>query len=184
MSPTVNRGRAAAADNRQALLDAARRVLADGGLNAPLVAVARTAGVGQGSLYRHFPDRVDLALAVFDDNVREIEALAVEPSTTLDDLLALLTRRAIESVAFVDMITADTADPRLIDIARRVEAAIATKLPPAQRAGRLNPDLEASDVALAIGMVSSLVAKTPLGERDARARHAWSLLRSGLAANH
>ena len=178
-----NRGRAAAAENRQALLDAARRVLADGGMKAPLSAVARTAGVGQGSLYRHFPDRVDLSLAVFDENVREVEALAAGPDTTLDDLLTLLTQRAIDSVAFVDMITADTDDPRLTAVSRRVESAIAATLPSARRDGAVRPDLEAADVVLAVAMVAHLVAATPASERRQRADTAWSLLRRGLAVS-
>ncbi|MEV6041596.1 helix-turn-helix domain-containing protein [Nonomuraea sp. NPDC052116] len=37
------------------------------GYDAPLSLVARTAGVGQGGLYRHFPDRLGLVLAVFND---------------------------------------------------------------------------------------------------------------------
>src|SRR6056297_2610919 len=72
----TNRGPAAAADNRAALLDAARRLFAEQGYRVPLSAIAREAGVGQGSLYRHFPRRIDLALAVFEDNLAELEVLA------------------------------------------------------------------------------------------------------------
>jgi AcrR family transcriptional regulator len=183
MSRAPNRGPAAAADNRRALLAAARAVLADGGLSAPLNAVARTAGVGQGSLYRHFADRVDLAIAVFDDNVRELEAMAAEPAATLDDLIGLLTRRAIESVAFVDMITSDTDDPRLADIGHRVEVAVARKLAQAQTDGRVDSALDAADLSLAVAMVANLVAKTPAADRPRQARDAWSLLWTGLAAS-
>ena len=42
----------------------------------PYNAIAKAAGVGQGVLYRHFPRRVDLALAVFDDNFTAMERLA------------------------------------------------------------------------------------------------------------
>ncbi|HAN25892.1 MAG TPA: TetR/AcrR family transcriptional regulator, partial [Microbacterium ginsengisoli] len=59
-----NRGRAAGPANRAALLAAAREVFGEQGLSAPLSAVARRAGVGQGSLYRHFPTRTALAAAV------------------------------------------------------------------------------------------------------------------------
>ena len=70
-APRTNRGPAAAAGNRRALIAAAREVYAVGGLGAPFSAVAKRAGVGQGSLYRHFPDRTALAVAVFEDNVRD-----------------------------------------------------------------------------------------------------------------
>ena len=43
--------------NRAALLDAARAVFADHGLDAPLDLIAEKAGVGRGTLYRHFADR-------------------------------------------------------------------------------------------------------------------------------
>lgn len=180
VSPPRNRGPAAAAANREALLTAARAVLDSQGLNAPLNAVARTAGVGQGSLYRHFPDRINLVLAVFDDNVRQVEVLAAEPSATLDDLLALLTRQTIDSVAFVDMINPELDDPRLAEVAHRVEAAIAAKLPQAHRDGRIRADLSASDITLAVAMIANLLAKTPRRSRSQRAEQAWSLIGIGL----
>jgi ABC-type glycerol-3-phosphate transport system substrate-binding protein len=59
-----NRGPAAGPGNRAALIAAAREVYGEDGLNAPFSAVAKRAGVGQGSLYRHFADRTSLAVAV------------------------------------------------------------------------------------------------------------------------
>ncbi|MGO1628191.1 helix-turn-helix domain-containing protein, partial [Microbacterium sp.] len=67
--PRKNRGPAAAAENRRALIAAARAVFADGGFAVPFSAIARRAGVGQGSLYRHFPTKIALAAAVFDDDI-------------------------------------------------------------------------------------------------------------------
>src|SRR5881296_2266274 len=52
--------RADAERNRAALLDAAREVFAEQGLEAPLEEIARRAGVGIGTLYRRFPTRLDL----------------------------------------------------------------------------------------------------------------------------
>src|ERR1044072_9025173 len=95
----MNRGPGAAAGNRAPLIAAARDVFATAGYDAPLSMVARTAGVGQGSLYRHFPDRVSLALAVFEEGVTALEALAAEPGATLDDVLALITAQAIAATA-------------------------------------------------------------------------------------
>nr|BFE79060.1 hypothetical protein GCM10020093_016610 [Planobispora longispora] len=101
----VNRGPSAAAENRAALIAAAREVFASDGYEAPLTSITRVARVGQGSLYRHFPDRISLALAVFEDGVRELEALAAEPGATLDAMLALMTEQMIASTAFVDMVS-------------------------------------------------------------------------------
>ena len=64
-----NLGPSAGPGNRRALIVAAREIFAEDGLAAPFSAVAKRAGVGQGSLYRHFPDRLALAVAVFDENI-------------------------------------------------------------------------------------------------------------------
>lgn len=178
-----NRGPQAAASNRRALVAAARRVFSVGGLSAPLSAVAKEAGVGQGSLYRHFPDRIDLALAVFERNVTDMEALVEDPATTLDVLLDFLTDRSIDSVAFVEMISATTEDPRLATVVERVTAALAGKLSAARDNGLVRPDLDAADLFLALGMVTNLIAKTPAVDRRSVADSAWALLRRGLQAS-
>src|SRR3954447_20413240 len=101
----VNRGPAAAIDNRRAILQGARRVMAERGYHVPLSAIARDAGVGQGVLYRHFSTRLDLAFAVFEENFRELEALAGEPGPDafgrLWDRVVDLT---VDSAAFVEMV--------------------------------------------------------------------------------
>jgi len=56
--------RADAQRNRQRLLEAAREVFDEQGAAASLDAVAKKAGVGVGTLYRHFPNRFDLVEAV------------------------------------------------------------------------------------------------------------------------
>lgn len=179
-----NLGPRAAEANRDALVRAAREVFADVGIRAPLSAVAKRAGVGQGSLYRHFPDRISLAVAVFEDNVAELESLAAEPTTTLDDLLALLTTQAIDSAAFVDMVSPATDDPRLQQIEGRVACALTGKLTQAQHEGEIRPTLAAEDLFLAIEMIASLLAKTPIHARATTAEAAWRLLRVALAPDH
>jgi AcrR family transcriptional regulator len=67
------RVRADARRSLDALLQAAKTVFATSGVDAPVREVARTAGVGLGTLYRHFPQRADLIAAVFR---REIDACA------------------------------------------------------------------------------------------------------------
>jgi AcrR family transcriptional regulator len=176
----ANLGRSAGPANRRALLAAAREVFSEGGIDAPLSAVAKRAGVGQGSLYRHFPDRISLALAVFEDNVAAMEALVADPDCTLDDLLADITTRTIDSVAFVDIVTAGPSDPRLDAVADRVRAAIATALRQAHQAGTVRRSVTADDVMLAVGMVAALVGKTPAADRQRTADGAWALLRQGM----
>src|SRR3954454_19562531 len=63
--------RADAARNRSALVEAAREVFAEQGLDAPLDEIARRAGTGNATLYRRFPTRTDLLAAVFAERMVE-----------------------------------------------------------------------------------------------------------------
>src|SRR3984957_20600323 len=82
--------RADSARNRQLLIDAAKAGFAQAGLNVSLEEIARRAGVGIGTLYRHFPTREAVVEAVYR---REVEQLAeavpqlLETSTASDALL-------------------------------------------------------------------------------------------------
>lgn len=72
------RPRADAVRNRERVLQAAKTVLGAGGPNASLDAVAREAGVGIGTLYRHFPTREALFEAVYRREVDQLADLAVQ----------------------------------------------------------------------------------------------------------
>jgi AcrR family transcriptional regulator len=86
--------------NRQRVLDAAREVFATGGPEGSLEAVARQAGVGIGTLYRHFPTRQDLFEAVYLNEVEQLVKLAEQLGTEFPPFEAL--RRWMHAnVAFV-----------------------------------------------------------------------------------
>lgn len=68
--------RADAVRNRERVLEAAKSVFSAGGADASLEAVARQAGVGIGTLYRHFPTREDLFEAVYRREVEQLSELA------------------------------------------------------------------------------------------------------------
>ncbi|MEV4248922.1 helix-turn-helix domain-containing protein [Streptosporangium canum] len=178
----TNRGPSAAVANRAALITAAREVFATAGYDAPLSTVARAAGVGQGSLYRHFPDRISLALAVFENGVADLEALAAEPGATLDDVLALITEQAVASTAFIDMVSVPPADARIIAIRDRVAVLLAGLLSEAQRTGRVRRDLTTEDLVLAVGMLAGVLAKRSAPARRVAAARVWALLRKGMDA--
>src|SRR5512142_3516220 len=72
--------RADARENRARLITAATAAFAEKGADAPLEDIARRAGVGIGTLYRHFPTRLDLQAAVFRSQVQSVCA-------TADDLI-------------------------------------------------------------------------------------------------
>jgi AcrR family transcriptional regulator len=79
--------RADAERNRQRIVEAARLVFAERGLDAPLDAIAARAGVGQATLYRRFPRREDLVLACFAPKLAEY-ADAVEEALCSPDAWA------------------------------------------------------------------------------------------------
>lgn len=93
--------RADAVRNRERVLEAARAVFNAGGPEASLEAVAKRAGVGIGTLYRHFPTREDLFEAVYRREVGQLSELAEHLRTARDpvDALRRWLRSAVEFVA-------------------------------------------------------------------------------------
>jgi AcrR family transcriptional regulator len=73
---TTRKPRTDAVRNRERVLEAAKAVFSAGGAEASLEAVARTAGVGIGTLYRHFPTREALFEAVYRREVQHLADLA------------------------------------------------------------------------------------------------------------
>lgn len=164
-----NRGPAAAADNRRAILAAARRVFAQQGYHAPLSAIAREAGVGQGVFYRHFPTRVDLAFAVFEEHFAELEALAAEPDAqTFHRLWSRLVDLTIEEAAFVEMVVDARRAHQGYDGIARLRTLLERPLARAREAGTVHSGLTVDDVLLAQRMVYGLVvtAIDPTGLRE------------------
>lgn len=101
-SPASKPRRADAQRNYDALVAAAKRVFARFGADAPLEDVAREAAVGQGTLYRHFPTREHLFVAIMKDRVDHLDAKAKElldapdPLQALSDWLRVYDRSAAE----------------------------------------------------------------------------------------
>ncbi|MCK1797439.1 TetR family transcriptional regulator [Streptomyces sp. XM4193] len=170
----ANPGPKAAARNRAALVAAARELFGEHGLQAPLSAVARRAGVGQGVLYRHFPDRTALVGAVLEENVRQIEQASEAEDATLPGLLGVVTWHLAESAAFIGLLHTGRAEgPELRAysslLSGRVQRSLGAHLPPGHR-------LDAADLELAVAMVSATVVGPTREERQRRALAAWRLL--------
>jgi AcrR family transcriptional regulator len=81
--------RADAVRNRERVLEAAKAVFSAGGPDASLEAVARHAGVGIGTLYRHFPTREELFEAVYRREVQQLADLAEQLKQEADPVNAL-----------------------------------------------------------------------------------------------
>jgi len=176
--PKANRGPGAAAENRAALIRAAREIF-DEGLEAPFSAVAKRAGVSQGVLYRHFPDRLGLALAVFEENLDDLEVFAARPGADLQALLDRVTRHTIASTAFIEMRGEDQKDPRLELAAGRMRKLFETRLKAAQELRVVRKSLTTDDLLLALFMLANVLAKTPVTERASMAKKVWALIPLG-----
>ncbi|MFE4383063.1 TetR family transcriptional regulator [Streptomyces cyaneofuscatus] len=169
----ANDGPKAAARNRAALIAAAREIYAEHGLGAPLSGIARRAGVGQGVLYRHFPDRAAVANAVLEENVREVEQAAAASGATLSGVLGVLTWHLTESAAFIGLLHADRADgvhAHASALSERVARSLRGHLTGGHRLGG------SDDLMLAVAMVSGAVTGPTREERERRALAAWRLL--------
>ncbi|MEV6313055.1 helix-turn-helix domain-containing protein [Streptomyces sp. NPDC051840] len=169
-------GRNAAARNRAALIAAAREIYAEHGLDAPLSAIARRAGVGQGVLYRHFPDREAIATAVLEENVRQVEHAAESDGADLPKVLGVVTWHLMESAAFIGVLHADgrtssAPPPYTVALSLRVARALHRHLPADHPLAA-----EADDLMVAVGMVSGVVTGPTREHRGRRAEAAWRLL--------
>jgi AcrR family transcriptional regulator len=157
-SGAVNRGPAAAAQNRQAILAAARTLFAERGYKVPLSAIASAAGVGQAVMYRHFPTRLDLAIAVFEENLIELEMIA--SSREADAFLRLWSRLVeltIVESAFVEMVVDARRTLIAYDGHQRLRSLIEGTLRRSQKAGLVDRSLTPDDVLLWWRMVFGVV---------------------------
>jgi AcrR family transcriptional regulator len=180
----VNRGPAASADNRRAILAAARVVFTERGYHAPLSAVAKEAGVSQGVLYRHFPTRLELAFAVFDEHWTDYARISASPDPeAFARLWALIIDKTIDEAAFVEMVVDSRRQAVGYDGAERMRTLLGPPLARAQDAGLVDARLTVEDVMLAQRMVFGIVVTTidPAGLREqvARALAAVGLLPPG-----
>lgn len=163
-----NRGPAAAAGNRAAILAAARRVFAEQGYHAPLSAVAREAGVGQGVLYRHFRSRLDLAFATFESNFVEFEELAADPDPgTLRRMWIRLIELTVEESAFIEMIVEARRSLPDFRAGDRMRGLLEGPLSRAVAAGLVDPRVSTADLMLGPRIAYGIVATAVDGaDRD------------------
>jgi AcrR family transcriptional regulator len=158
---TVRKPRADAIRNRERVLEAAKAVFSAGGPDASLEAVAKRAGVGIGTLYRHFPTREDLFAAVYRREVQQLTELAEQLKSEADPVEAL--RHWLQScVTFIatkkGMLTAlaltvDRSSEIYAGTFEHLIEAVGALLARATATGDIRADIGAEDVLRAlIGM--------------------------------
>jgi AcrR family transcriptional regulator len=174
-SPRSNRGPAAAAENRAAIIRAAGEVFAEQGLNAPYSAIAKRAGVGQGSLYRNFPTRQSLAFVAFDDNLTQIEGV-VARGGTLADVLGMISEQAAASGAFIELIAQHPDDPHAAALGERVLAIVGGTIDEGRATGTVPREFTVGDVMVAIQLVAGGASVALAADRAALVQRGWQLM--------
>ncbi|WP_216899097.1 TetR/AcrR family transcriptional regulator [Nocardia alni] len=144
--------RADARRNRIRLLEVAETVFTAQGVDVPIEEVARIAGVGVGTVYRHFPTKQDLVDAIVVERLRRLAEYAHSAAAQPDSAAAL--------IEVIGLIMAESTvkkhlgadepgikkSPATELVAADLRAAMAVLLSSAQTAGDIRPDLDVSDV--------------------------------------
>ncbi|WP_052849678.1 TetR/AcrR family transcriptional regulator [Streptomyces avicenniae] len=164
---TGTRLRADAVRNRERILTAAREAFVLYGADARLDEIARRAGVGNATLYRHFPDRDALLIAVvldvnhriIDDARRALE----DDSDPFEALHGLVLSAAGERVGgLCPMLGGGAAlyAPDLAESSARMHETVQRLVDRAHASGQLRPDVDSGDILVAVGRLTSPVPGT------------------------
>lgn len=162
--------RADARRNYDKIVAVARDVFSECGVEAPLDDIARRANVGPGTLYRHFPNRDALVVAVYREVVEELSTQAhafVEkypPWEALDRWLGELVEFVTHKNGLAATLKAalDKDSPTYSYCKTSLRAAAAAVLTPAQEVGEARPDIRPEDLLRlghGVGVVSEHVTK-------------------------
>ena len=152
--------RADALRNEQALLAAAAAVFVTSGVNAPIREIAASAGVGIGTIYRHFPTRADLVVAVYRHLVEACAQAGPALLASADSAFAALrqwvdlfvdflgTKHGLANVLQSDSASFDALHAYFLD---RLVPACAHLLDAAVQAGEVRPGIDAYELMRGIG---------------------------------
>jgi AcrR family transcriptional regulator len=171
--------RSDARDNRDRILTAAREVFATEGLDVPMREVARRAGVGPATLYRHFPTKEDLAGAAFAAQLPICRRIVDEGLATpdpwlgfclvIEKLFDLHARDCGFTAAFLSRF------PRAFDFTTTRDSVLASIAELAHRAkttGHLRPDFVVDDLILVLMANNGIRATSPAARVAASRRFA------------
>ena len=153
--------RADAARNRDRLLEVAVRMLTEIGTDVPLEQIAAEAGVGVGTLYRHFPNRNALVEAVYRHEVERLcasppELLAAHPTdVALREWMGGFVEYAATKRGMSEALRAAVASglPLFANTRGQMVAALGSLITAAVEAGTIRPDVDPEDVLRAMGGV-------------------------------
>jgi AcrR family transcriptional regulator len=161
--------------NREAIVLAACDLMTSGRDAVGMPEIARKAGVGQATLYRHFPDRYALTAAVIGHQVERLEACVAatgQQPAAFRPMLDAVLRAQVTMRPLVHL--ARRLEPAVQGrYLRRIVALLAEPLRRAQEHGHVRRDLEPADLILIFSMVEGVLAgplDSPLQARAAADR--------------
>ncbi|MFJ7271861.1 TetR/AcrR family transcriptional regulator [Streptomyces sp. NPDC099050] len=185
----VPRPRADAVRNRERILTAARDVLVEFGPAAPLDEIARRAGVGNATLYRHFPDRPALIHHVVLFGLDRVTALAVDSLAQEPDAFAALRRfthaAADERIGALCPVLSSEFDhdhPELLASRETLEESIEALLAAGRASGLLRTDVGVGDLMIALSQLSRPLPGTACFDADVFVHRHLQLFLDGLMA--
>ena len=172
--------------NRERILEVALQALTESG-EASLTSIAKKAGVGQGTFYRHFPNREALVLEVYRHEVQQVAGAARRlletrpPDQALRAWLDRLAQYAMTKAGLADaMRRATCSHDSLVKVSRDpLMSAITTLLAANEQAGTIRRGLDPEDVMLAIGGLWQI---DPKGDWRSRASRLLDLVMDGFRA--
>lgn len=173
--------------NRQQILKAAGRLMADRGLATPLEDIAAEARVGIGTVYRRFPAREDLIAALFEDRLAaylsDLERAAAMPDgwDGLAWFLEEASRRQIADRALSELVEHDSGQEALSRIRERIQSLAHTVVRRAKATGRLRRDFTVADLFFVQQMLVTVGAGTASVNPKAWERY-LTLLLDGLVS--
>jgi AcrR family transcriptional regulator len=159
--------RADAARNRQAIIDAAAELYGQRGLDTPFDDIAQHAGVGNATLYRHFPSRCALVTAVFTDTLTRVVNAAEQALTIADPWDAFATHFRFlcnlqaTNRGLADLLTTTVSGaPQIERLRERAYRNFVRLAERAQTDGALRDDVTPQDVALLLMANAGLIHRT------------------------
>lgn len=175
--------RADAARNRDVLLAVATRVFASSEAEPSMRAIAREAGVGIATLYRHFPTRESLVDAVYQDQVKRLTQGAREllrqhpPAEAMRRWMDLFGDWLATKHGMTGTLLAMIESGEIADVRTELLQAITTILDAGSAAGDLRADVSAEDIAASLLGIFGVAGKP---EQRAQANRLLNLLMDGL----
>jgi AcrR family transcriptional regulator len=181
--------RADARRNRDRVLEAARAAFAAEGSNASLDDIARGAGVGAGTVYRHFPTKEALFEAVVLDRIGELveEAAALsddpDPGRAFSSFVELLAREGARKRDLVETLSADGIRLQLEEapVVRALIDVLGDLLGRAQGAGAVRQDISVDDVMALLTGASYAICHSRAD--DEQSRRLLAIMYDGLRAH-